>query len=354
MFNRISISQPNSSNDTLHALVQYGEDFLLAEEHYLNGNITTVLDSFIQSDDSRKKEYELLKYMIQSGANEQSILLDSLLSLIEIPYPIINEFQRVVFYLPEMKTEKIIEQDLTGNSAIPSNLIYEEKWDTKNLWNNNLEFVDSSFLIKLVSDDKNYIHPICKTTLQKYGGVITSKQGWRDGKRHNGVDMNLDQWDSVSTAFDGKVRFAKEHEGYGKVVIVRHYNGLETLYAHLAKIKVKAGQDIKAGDLIGLAGSTGNSEGSHLHFEIRFRNKVLNPENIIDFNNYCLKNDSVLIKKSGKDYIAVPADFYHLIESGDYPLKIANRYGLTLPEFCSLNNITAYSKLKKGEKVKIK
>jgi murein DD-endopeptidase MepM/ murein hydrolase activator NlpD len=90
-------------------------------------------------------------------------------------------------------------------------------------------------------------------------GTVTSPYGWRDDKPHQGVDLEVHLHDSILCSFDGKVRLARNYDGYGKVVIVRHYNGLETLYAHLNKIKVKDGDVVKVGHFIGTGGMTGNA-----------------------------------------------------------------------------------------------
>ena len=74
-----------------------------------------------------------------------------------------------------------------------------------------------------------------------FKGVVTSNYGWRDGRIHQGIDIDLVKGDKVFAAFDGKVRFSKKQGGFGNVVILMHPNGLETVYAHLSKLKVKEG-----------------------------------------------------------------------------------------------------------------
>ncbi len=350
----LSKSQPRES-DTAIALVQYGSKYILADDFYPAKNPEIKIDSIIQLFPDKNSDLNFIKKHIGSNSSERMMIIDSLFAVSPIRYDLISEMERMIFYLKdEVADISQGKMDLTGNSEFPSNNIYQI-WNTKKIWNHIDEKDDSSYIFRLTDAENKYVHPVCKTTIQKYGGAVTSKQGWRDGKRHNGVDINCDQWDSVQCAFEGKVRFAKEFEGYGKVVVVRHYNGLETLYAHLAKIKVKPGQNIDAGDLIGLAGNTGNSEGSHLHFEIRFKDQVLNPQNIIDFDKFGLKSDSLLLRKSGNGFVALPLDYlYHIVEKGDYPLKIATRYGMDMTIFNELNNITNKTKLKVGDHVIIK
>lgn len=117
---------------------------------------------------------------------------------------------------------------------------------------------------------------------------VTSPFGWRArfGRMHKGVDMSLRMGDTVRAAFNGKVRLTKfEGKGYGYYVVIRHDNGMETVYGHLSRFLVKPNQRVKAGEPIALGGSTGRSTGPHLHFETRYMGIALNPESIIDFNN---------------------------------------------------------------------
>lgn len=125
-------------------------------------------------------------------------------------------------------------------------------------------------------------------------GKLTSPYGWRArfGRMHRGVDLNLRVGDSVVSAFDGKVRLVKyEAAGYGHYVVVRHDNGLETVYGHLSKTLVKPGQRVRAGQLIAKGGNTGRSTGPHLHFETRFMGLAVNPEAIIDFTHHVTHKD---------------------------------------------------------------
>lgn len=119
-------------------------------------------------------------------------------------------------------------------------------------------------------------------------GAITSNYGYRPRFRrvHRGTDLRLSIGDTVVSAFDGKVRLTKyEGRGYGYYVVIRHDNGMETVYGHLSKFLVKPNQRVKAGEPIALGGNTGRSTGPHLHFETRFMGLPINPAAIIDFEN---------------------------------------------------------------------
>lgn len=117
---------------------------------------------------------------------------------------------------------------------------------------------------------------------------ITSNYGYRPRFRrvHKGIDLGLHVGDTVRAAFDGKVRICRyERRGYGYYVVIRHDNGMETVYGHLSKFIVKPDDRVRAGDPIALGGNTGRSTGPHLHFETRYMGVPINPAEIIDFAN---------------------------------------------------------------------
>ena len=142
----------------------------------------------------------------------------------------------------------------------------------------------------LIRDTSEFCFPV--------KGLKSSPYGWRWQRGHHGVDIALRTGDSVHAAFGGTVRVASRMGGYGNCVVVRHSNGLETLYGHLSKINVKIGQSVTAGDVIGLGGSTGNSTGPHLHFECRFLYQTFDPEWILDFDKRTLRTRRLHLDKS--------------------------------------------------------
>ncbi|MDD2226664.1 MAG: peptidoglycan DD-metalloendopeptidase family protein, partial [Dysgonamonadaceae bacterium] len=186
--------------------------------------------------------------------------------------------------------------------------------------------------------------------------------------------------DTIYAAFDGKIR-VKDYErgGYGNYIVIRHINGLETVYGHLSKFLVEENDFVESGQPIGLAGSTGRSTGPHLHFETRFLGRPINPNFIVDFNNkvchrdeYAVTNSSFKkttassrsILKPGETY-QVPADNnnsnkyvsgevqYHRIKKGDTLSGIAKRYGISVKKICNLNNITTKTILRPGKSLRI-
>jgi hypothetical protein len=206
-------------------------------------------------------------------------------------------------------------------------------------------------------------------------GMVTSTFKFRGKRFHYGIDVDCETGDTLKAAFNGIVRYAKFNEnGYGNLVIIRHYNGLETYYAHLSKLLVVANQEVKAGDVIGLGGNTGKSYGDHLHFEIRLLGNAINPEEIIDFNNNVLRNENLLIHRDLFLYGKSPSNYsststttnsstktssssgtvYHTVKSGDTLYGMALKYKTTVKKICELNGIKETKVLKIGEKIKVK
>lgn len=153
-----------------------------------------------------------------------------------------------------------------------------------------LDSLPDEINIRLVETPEQFCFPV--------KNVITSPYGWRWERPHRGVDIRLKVGDPVHCVFDGIVRIAKPFGAYGNLVVVRHNNGLETVYGHLSKIHVKAKQKVKAGEVLGLGGSTGRSTGPHLHFEVRFQYEAFDPEWILDFSNYTLRSKKLHLDKS--------------------------------------------------------
>ena len=176
---------------------------------------------------------------------------------------------------------------------------------------------------------------------------ITSKFGPRRRRMHKGIDLKVLKGDTIRAAFNGKVRIkAFERRGYGYYVVLRHPNGLETIYGHLSKILVEENQIVRAGETIGLGGNTGRSTGSHLHFETRFLGQAINPAEIIDFENgvphqdtYVFHNVKINGRRSNIYTSSSDRLVYHRVKSGDTLGKIARIYGTSVNELCRLNGL---------------
>ena len=187
---------------------------------------------------------------------------------------------------------------------------------------------------------------------------ITSPFGSRWRRMHNGLDLKVNIGDTIVAAFDGKVRIVKyERRGYGKYVVIRHDNGLETVYGHLSKQLVEENQLVKAGEVIGLGGNTGRSTGSHLHFETRFLGIAINPVYMFDFPKQDIVADTYTfrrtkgVKRAGSHdtQVADGAIRYHKVKSGDTLSRIAKLRGVSVSTLCKLNRIKPTTTLRIGQ-----
>ena len=279
---------------------------------------------------------------------EAALLLDSLFDSGDEHYALINQINLFLIDHDFSDAEEEFAY-LEHNSNYPAQLIYGSWITTKpHPYSPELYKTDTTQRLKLVDRSfGDYVSPVDKI-------VVTSRFGHRWGKTHRGIDLDLQVWDEVKSAFSGKVRFAGYFGGYGRVVVVRHDNGLETLYAHLHRFKVKAGDDVKAGDLIALGGSSGNSSGSHLHLEVRYKGVALNPDQIIDFENKALVAQKITLIKNSWGFTAIPDGVeYYTVRRGDYLFKIAEEYGTTCNDLCKMNGIRRNTPLQVGQKIRV-
>lgn len=181
--------------------------------------------------------------------------------------------------------------------------------------------------------------------------------GYRPRRRrvHYGLDIKVERGDTIRAAFDGKVRYCSyQRRGYGHYVVIRHPNGLETLYAHLTSKLVVENEVVRAGDPIGLGGNTGRSTGPHLHFETRLLGKALDPALFFDFSNQTVTCESYLYTKPKKKvYDPSDPDTYYKVRSGDSLSRIAARKGTSVKQLCKLNGITMQTTLRVGQVLRL-
>ena len=212
---------------------------------------------------------------------------------------------------------------------------------------------------------------------------VFSKFGYRHGRRHQGVDLPLKTGTPVVAAFDGRVRASTYSKGYGNLVIIRHENGLETFYGHLSKREVEVGDWVRAGDEIGLGGSTGRSTGPHLHFETRYQGYAFDPEWIADYETGELRKNVFVLRRSYLDahsrYTPESVDEeeeiyadeeriveeekrlaaeraairYHIVKNGESLSVIARKEGKSLNAVIKLNPGINPDKLSIGQKIRV-
>jgi murein DD-endopeptidase MepM/ murein hydrolase activator NlpD len=184
----------------------------------------------------------------------------------------------------------------------------------------------------------------------------TSTFGMRWHRWHYGVDLDLNIGDPVMACFDGVVRISRYNPGgYGNYVMIRHYNGLETLYGHLSQANVEVGQFVKAGEVVGLGGNTGKSTGPHLHFEVRYAGNAFDPSYVYDFTHLALKHHTFTLSPFHYAYAKEARKvYYHKVRSGDSLGKIARKYGVSISRICKLNKISTRTTLRPGRRLRIR
>ena len=188
-------------------------------------------------------------------------------------------------------------------------------------------------------------------------GRITSRFGMRRGRPHFGTDFALRTGDPVRVAFSGKVRIIGfDRTGFGHFVVVRHHNGLETLYAHLSRVLVTQDQLVTAGETIGLGGSTGRSTGPHLHFEVRHLGHPINPEHLFCFTNGIARNEYYVIVPNQTFALLreISAAQFVTVRSGDTLGHIARRHGTTAARIAQLNGITTRTIIRPGQRLRVR
>lgn len=146
---------------------------------------------------------------------------------------------------------------------------------------------------------RNYAFPLP-------GAKVISNYGGHNRKSHSGIDIKTCAKDTIRCVFDGVVRLSKSYGGYGNVVVVRHPNGLETIYSHNFVNLVKVGETVQVGQLIGLTGRTGRASTEHLHFETRVNGQHFNPNLLFDMAERKLRKGRLQCVKKG-DVVVVRA-----------------------------------------------
>ncbi len=258
-------------------------------------------------------------------------------------------------------------EELPADSLMADNeTLYQNNWTSTQIRYSGsiLPPKDDTITITLVGPhDHPFVPPV--------KGKMISKFGRRGSRMHTGTDIKLNSGDTVRCAFDGRVRMAKRFSGYGNVVVVRHKNGLETVYGHLKAICVEVNDTLKAGDLVGLGGRTGRATCDHLHFETRFLGEPFDSGKYIDFQTFALTSDKIYYKNrqfetnlahlrnqpvsSSQPQLLASAGGtnQHVIRKGDNLWTIARKYNTTVSKLCTANHIPRNKVLKIGSVLRI-
>ncbi|WP_417873632.1 peptidoglycan DD-metalloendopeptidase family protein [Xanthomarina gelatinilytica] len=244
--------------------------------------------------------------------------------------------------------------------------ITSEFWDTSKI---KIDYgTEVAYPIHIQFKDTNYVSPIPRNK------VITSRYGWRKGRAHKGIDIDLITGDSLYAMFDGVVRFANYSSGHGRTVVVRHFNGLETVYAHLSRYGVKENDTVVAGSYLGKGGTSGNARGSHLHLEMNYKGIPVNPEYLLDFNeNNEIRAKDIWITKtwtrpelhsskrqSKLEIFSTEEEAIasmnrepkvYIVKKGDTLSKISLRNNTSITAICKSNHMKRNSTLRIGQKL---
>lgn len=267
--------------------------------------------------------------------------------------PAVDDFSAALSDTSESDSSDIAEFEFQSDLDTLLNDNYSEidttGWNTLHINGEHLDYLswNDSAIIPLVDTNfkKNYVHP--------YKNYITSDFGMRGWMWHYGVDIKLNKGDSVRAAFDGIVRVIQyDRHGYGNVVVIRHANGLETVYGHLSKDLTQTNLRVSAGEVIGLGGSTGRSTGNHLHFEMRYHGEPFDPHCIINFDNGTLKSPTLVLTRANFLYLEESRKaLWHTVRRGDTIGRIAQRYKTSIRSLCGLNHISRKTILRVGRKI---
>lgn len=233
-----------------------------------------------------------------------------------------------------------------------------------------------------------FCYPLC--------GNLISDYGMRRGRMHTGIDIKAALGDTIRAAFPGVVRMSKNYSGYGNIIVIRHYQGFETVYSHNSKNLVKPNDVVGAGDPIALAGRTGTATTEHLHFEVRAGGEHIDPKLVVDPGGMKLRtgrlfirndNGSVVasatesgVQQAGEDAVAAKAEYdaaraqalaestvngkpkapaepepvYYRVQKGDTLSGIARKHGTTVNKLCELNKIKTTGLLQINQRLRVK
>lgn len=270
----------------------------------------------------------------------------------------------------DIRPVEVIETvKINGSDDVAMVATYYSIWSSKNIdpYGINVKNFEGVVDIELYNDAMGY-----HWSSPLNSGDITSNFGPRWRRLHAGVDLDLNIGDPVYSTFDGIVRVSGyDGRGYGKYLVVRHYNGLETLYGHLSQKFLESGTYVKAGDVIGKGGNTGRSTGSHLHYETRYEGKAFNPTYVFSFSGKNTKpvDQHVMISARVFDTYGeiLPNEFNENVENeeeyrtttwvtireGDTLASIANFANISIQQLTKLNGMSSSTKLKIGRRLRI-
>jgi murein DD-endopeptidase MepM/ murein hydrolase activator NlpD len=233
---------------------------------------------------------------------------------------------------------------IIDSAMIPAAKLYHYVWNNRLVNPYKQRIIDMRDTVCI--DFTQYCHP--------NKNAVTSDFGFRRGWRfHYGIDTRLKTGDSICSSFDGMVRIVSRGRAYGNYVVIRHFNGLETVYAHLSKTLVKINQIVRSGEIIALGGNTGRSTGPHLHYEMRYLGQPISPKDIIDFDACTAKYRKLDLCAEHFAYARELEKIrYYTVRKGDTLYGISLKLGISMNKLCQLNRIRQTSILRIGQKIR--
>lgn len=241
-------------------------------------------------------------------------------------------------------------------SAFNPNMDKVARWDTTsiNMYHVDMATFDDTLTYILDRPAMGYEFHV------PIAGRVTSGFGKRKlygRKFHKGLDIDLETGDEIGAAMHGKVRIARYSNGYGNFVVISHDGGMETLYGHLSELWVTEGQEVQAGEIIGLGGSTGQSTGSHLHFEVRIFGEQIDPARILNPETLDAVAPEVHIDASYFDHLHDGHDHAekatHIVVEEETLESICRMYEMEVETLLELNEMTAEDELVPGTTLKL-
>jgi murein DD-endopeptidase MepM/ murein hydrolase activator NlpD len=275
----------------------------------------------------------------------------------------LNLFDQIYTSEPAPPIDLRLKSFEDSAEVIPGYII-DNRWNVKQIHEaESIDWDSDSIMFTLAFDS-------CDFTFPTQHPRITSPFGPRWGRNHNGLDLGLRTGEPVKAAFEGMVRISHYSQSYGNVVVIRHKNGLETLYAHMEARFVKPGQWVQNGQIVGLGGNTGRSYGAHLHFEFRYLGNAIDPALILDVSKAKLKTSNFYLTKRNAKKPEPPTtgkkgkkgrkenngrgNKFHSVKRGETLNSISRKTGVSVSQLCKLNRLRPNSVLRVGQKIRYK
>lgn len=314
-------------------------------------NNTTIPASTQERRNIELRQFDQDSYLRTLSSQTDSMIFQYDVNLARIR-SIVSEDRNALSWAPTNQMIRVSEQ-IQIDSIWVTAFEYFSNWDSQkvDIYNYDIRNFSDSLNLRLYDPrfGLDWKMPV-------ENPLVNSKYGYRWRRMHYGTDLDLNTGDPVYSGFDGIVRVKSyDRYGYGYFYVVRHKNGLETVYGHLSKHVAEVGDEVKAGDLLGKGGSTGRSTGPHLHYELRYKGVPFDPERVYDFGSGEITVQDLLVSKElfGQTIQARSAA-YHRVKRGDTLGSIGRRYGVSVAQLTRLNGITTRTILRVGQNLRVK